>query len=187
MTSSLSTFRLADHPAAGHHPGPHPVLRRRSGPAPDEGRSGPAPGRTRAAATGYLLLAAAAAAPAMAGQPVAPGRPAPWQAEAPVPAVRHESVFSTYRPHVDTPVGDWRAANEAVNRIGGWRAYGREAGAPLQPLPPVGPARPAAGAMPPGTDRGPAAPAEPSAAPPARGAHAGHGAHSPAPAAEGSR
>lgn len=104
-----------------------------------------------------------------------------------MPAVRHESAFSTYRPHVDTPVGDWRAANEAVNRIGGWRAYGREAGAPLQPLPPVWPARPAAGATPPGTDRGPAAPAEPSAAPSARGAHDRHGAPPLAPAAGGSR
>ena len=104
-----------------------------------------------------------------------------------MPAVRHESAFSTYRPHVDTPVGDWRAANEAVNRVGGWRAYGREAGAPLQPLPPVAPTRPGAGATPPGTDRSPVAPAQPSAAPPARGGHDGHGAHSPAPAAGGSR
>jgi hypothetical protein len=143
MSSSLSRPRLADRPAAAHAPDPRPARRRCSPRAPDEGRSGPTLRWGRLPAAGCLLLAVAAAAPAGAGGPSSPGRPVPWQAEAPVPAVRHESAFSAYRPHVDTPVGDWRAANEAVNRIGGWRAYGREAGAPLQPLPPVGPARPA--------------------------------------------
>jgi hypothetical protein len=186
MTSSLSTPRPADRSAGVHASGPREqaLLRRCSPPAPGPGRN---PGRARIGSTGCLLLAVMAAAPAVAGGPSSPGRAAPWQAEAPVPAVRHESAFSTYRPHVDTPVGDWRAANEAVNRIGGWRAYGREAGAPLQPLPPVAPTRPGAGATPPGTDRSPVAPAQPSAAPPARGGHDGHGAHSPAPAAGGSR
>lgn len=151
MTPPLATLRPVDGLTSGHSPSlhSHTSLRRR---LDLRGRSARAPGRGasfRASLQGlagpaaWLMLAALAAAPAAASGPAAPARPAAWQAEAPVPAVRHESAFSTYRPHVDTPVGDWRAANEAVNRIGGWRAYGREAGAPLQPLPPVGPARPA--------------------------------------------
>lgn len=93
----------------------------------------------------WLALVAASALAACASAPPAPApddgpslRAQPWQAEAPVPAPAHVSAFATYRPHVDQPVGDWRAANEAVLRAGGWRAYGREAEAPLQPLPPLG-------------------------------------------------
>jgi hypothetical protein len=91
----------------------------------------------------WLTIAVASALAACSSAPPAPDtgpppRALPWQAEAPVPAPAHVSAFATYRPHVEQPVGDWRAANEAVLRAGGWRAYGREAEAPLQPLPPLG-------------------------------------------------
>jgi hypothetical protein len=49
-------------------------------------------------------------------------------------------------------VGSWREANDTVNRIGGWRAYAREAKPPESPPPAangtaaaVAPAKPAAG------------------------------------------
>ena len=86
MTSSLSTPRPADRFAGAHASGPREqaLLRRCSPPAPGPGRN---TGRARIGSTGCLLLAVMAAAPAVAGGPSSPGRAAPWQAEAPVPAV----------------------------------------------------------------------------------------------------
>lgn len=37
------------------------------------------------------------------------------------------SAFSTYRTFVDEPVANWKSANDTVARIGGWRAYAKEA------------------------------------------------------------
>ncbi len=65
------------------------------------------------------LLAGAAAAPA------AP--PDPLDAAAAVPPLRHASVTASHRPLVEPPVAPWKASNDTVGRIGGWRAYTREA------------------------------------------------------------
>lgn len=46
----------------------------------------------------------------------------------PVPAF--ESVFKGYRPFSDEKTAPWKEANDTVGRIGGWRAYAREAHAP---------------------------------------------------------
>ena len=54
----------------------------------------------------------------------------PLDARAPVPPLIHESSLSQYRKLTDEPVISWREANETVNRIGGWRAYSREANEP---------------------------------------------------------
>jgi len=41
----------------------------------------------------------------------------------------HTSSFAAYRRHAEAePIG-WREANDTVARIGGWRAYAREAAA----------------------------------------------------------
>lgn len=77
--------------------------------------------------------------------------------EAQVPAATYRSPFADYRAFGDEPVGNWRAANDEVGRIGGWRAYAREAQAP--------------GATP------PASAAVPSKSPPGRNANGAHGAH----------
>ncbi|MCB1996202.1 MAG: hypothetical protein H6933_02285 [Burkholderiaceae bacterium] len=79
----------------------------------------------RAAIRALPLLAAAcwhAAATA--------GRPDPTNVDADVPPLKHQSALQRYRPLGETPLKSWRAANEAVARIGGWRAYLREATAP---------------------------------------------------------
>jgi hypothetical protein len=34
--------------------------------------------------------------------------------------------FDQYRPWRDSPVADWRQANERVGEVGGWRTYLRE-------------------------------------------------------------
>jgi hypothetical protein len=57
-------------------------------------------------------------------------RPDPADPAVPVPLAVHRSALAgTSAPPVDAPT-PWRSANETVNRIGGWRAYAREAAAP---------------------------------------------------------
>jgi hypothetical protein len=41
-------------------------------------------------------------------------------------ASSYQSVFTGYRRFADEPTQDWKAANERVARIGGWRAYAAE-------------------------------------------------------------
>jgi hypothetical protein len=95
----------------------------------------------RALVAALIWLPAAAAA-----------RPDPLDPEAPVPPLTHASALTAAPSLSETPVGSWREANDTVNRIGGWRAYAREA-KPPESLPPaatgtpaaVAPAKPAAG------------------------------------------
>jgi hypothetical protein len=88
--------------------------------------------------------------------------PGERQADAPRPAYR--SAFSLYRPWHDQAVGDWRALNDRVGRIGGWRTYLREAQEPEPREAGAAPAAPAAGAT----------PAAPSPAQPGVGTHGPH-------------
>ncbi len=56
-------------------------------------------------------------------------RPAdPLDPRAAVPTLRHVPGFAGYLRYAEQPVGDWRDANEATRRAGGWRAYAREIG-----------------------------------------------------------
>lgn len=48
----------------------------------------------------------------------------------PAPVLTFRSAFSNYKMMTDEPVGNWRALNDAVGRIGGWRAYLNEAQQP---------------------------------------------------------
>jgi hypothetical protein len=64
----------------------------------------------------------------------------------PAPAPQQPSIFDRYqRFNTDTPLLDWRSANQTVQQIGGWRAYAREAAAaakqaqPATPIPPTTP------------------------------------------------
>ena len=86
-----------------------------------------------------LLMAAAQAS----AQPPAPGAD-PLDPRAEVPSASHRSVLAGYRRHVDQPPASWKEVNETVNRIGGWRAYAREAQRPDAPAAAVpAPAQPA--------------------------------------------
>lgn len=58
---------------------------------------------------------------------LAQARPQPLDPSAPVPAVAYRSPLSEYQAYRASEVGAWRDANETVTRIGGWRAYAREA------------------------------------------------------------
>ena len=57
-------------------------------------------------------------------------RPDPLDAQASVPASGYRSPLAQYRRLGDDPPVAWREANDTVTRIGGWRAYAREAQQP---------------------------------------------------------
>ena len=76
--------------------------------------------------SGWLAPAALAVAGAVC-HPVVANSVDPLDPKAKVSALVYESSLARYRPYRDAkPIG-WREANETVNRIGGWRAYAREA------------------------------------------------------------
>lgn len=89
----------------------------------------------------------------------------PLDASAAVPPFVYRSTFDSYRNLAEPAPLGWREANDVVGRIGGWRAYAREASAaqaaeaPALTVAPV-PGQPAPAPAP--------APAQP----------AGHGGHS---------
>jgi hypothetical protein len=56
-------------------------------------------------------------------------------APTPVPAkekhlLGFKSTFDQYKPYTDEKAAAWKAANDEVGRIGGWRAYLKEANEP---------------------------------------------------------
>lgn len=109
-------------------------------------------------ACGVALLMASATlwpAPSALAQTASPGatsssapvgrsvRPDPLDPGAKVPALSHRSAFEGYRPNAEVAVGTWKEANDTVHRIGGWRAYAKEASQTDAPLAPA--ATPASG------------------------------------------
>jgi hypothetical protein len=123
----------------------------------------------------FLLIACATGLLAAAGVAIAQtptsgtARPDPLDPNAPVPALDVPSSLSSYRAWGETQPLSWQRANDDVSRIGGWRAYLRQAQAPDAEPQPVQPAAPPADAT-----TQPAAPAI--ARPPAAG-HSGHHRH----------
>ena len=75
-------------------------------------------------ALGFILLAASAGA--IAQSTAGSGRPDPMDARAPVPPTVHQSPFAHYRPFAAEVLGPWKAVNDEVGRIGGWKVYARE-------------------------------------------------------------
>ncbi len=63
-----------------------------------------------------LAAGAALAAPAEKNQ----ANPLPTK-------LQYTSALATYRGYTDQTVQPWREANDQVGRIGGWRAYAKEA------------------------------------------------------------
>ncbi|MEZ5603232.1 MAG: hypothetical protein R3E41_03235 [Burkholderiaceae bacterium] len=106
--------------------------------------------RIRPSLPATLLAACTAIVPALsAAQSAAPpavshSKADPLDASAEVPAVRVRSSFAGYHGLADEKVGSWREANDTVGRIGGWKAYAREAAQPDAPTQADAPERPAA-------------------------------------------
>ncbi len=76
-------------------------------------------------------------------QSAAGKRADPLDSSAAVPPLVFQSTLGGYQRHAEQPVGSWREANETVNRVGGWRAYAREAGRPDAPATNNAPSKPA--------------------------------------------
>jgi hypothetical protein len=72
-----------------------------------------------------LIVSAAGAAAEPADKPAGPA-----DASVRVPAIKYESAFAGYRPLHTEALIPWKAANDEVGRIGGWRVYAREAREP---------------------------------------------------------
>lgn len=86
-------------------------------------------------------------------------RPDPADPKVSVPPVIYVSPLRQYQPLGDEQVTSWKAANELVEKIGGWRVYSKEA---QEPAPGAGqPARTVQ-------------PSAPQTKPPAQGGHSGH-------------
>ncbi len=101
------------------------------------------------------VRAASAAAAASAPKPTTPlaaavasSAPAPVERTQTAPGV-YRSALEGYQPYSDDKMVSWREANDTVGKIGGWRAYAKEA-AEVQGQPghaaPAAPAAPAASA-----------------------------------------
>jgi len=88
---------------------------------------------------GLLAAAWLAAAAGTHAQPASPADAAsaadPLQPGAAVPPLVYTSPLARYRAAREVEVVSWREANDTVARIGGWRAYAREAGQPEAPVP----------------------------------------------------
>lgn len=54
----------------------------------------------------------------------------PGNAMTDLPIAVYQSALTGYRSFRDEKVSSWRASNDEVARIGGWRAYAREARQP---------------------------------------------------------
>lgn len=87
-----------------------------------------------------IATAAPTASPAQERTATAVARPHPADAAASVPKALHRSALAGYRRHAEPEAKPWRQANDDVARIGGWRAYAREAAE----APPAAPTAPAA-------------------------------------------
>ena len=51
----------------------------------------------------------------------------PAVAEAPEP---YRSAFEGYQPYTEEKITNWKAANDTVDQIGGWREYAKQAQQP---------------------------------------------------------
>jgi len=75
-------------------------------------------------------LLAALSSQAQTADPASAAQTRPNNAMADAPVVRYQSALDGYRAFQDEKVLSWQASNDNVARIGGWRAYAREAREP---------------------------------------------------------
>ena len=59
--------------------------------------------------------------------------------QTPVQRLMFHSVLTQYKPYTEEKASAWKAANDEVARIGGWRTYLKEAQEPESVEPPVKP------------------------------------------------
>lgn len=54
-------------------------------------------------------------------------QPAPAASQVQATPGEYRSAFEDYQPYSETKMVPWKAANDTVGRIGGWRVYAKEA------------------------------------------------------------
>lgn len=86
-----------------------------------------------------LVLLPLGASVARAQAPASPPAAAPAATTSAAPAA-FRSALEDYRPYTEEKTVNWKEANDSVGRIGGWRAYAKEAAQPEPPAP-AAPAR----------------------------------------------
>lgn len=64
---------------------------------------------------------------------VAPANTAAPAAAANAGPPAYRSAFEGYQPYTDEKIVNWKEANDAAGRIGGWREYAKEASQPQAP------------------------------------------------------
>lgn len=78
----------------------------------------------------YLLLlpwmAVLSSTATVSAQPAPQVSPPPSQAGQ-APTANYRSTLEGYRPFTDEKILPWKQANDTVGKIGGWRAYAKEA------------------------------------------------------------
>jgi len=79
------------------------------------------------AASVFLIQPALAQAPAKTSSTSTSPRADPLDPRATVAPLIYRSTFQDYRPNTEAEVGSWKAANDRVGSIGGWRVYAKEA------------------------------------------------------------
>ncbi len=102
--------------------------------------------RVRLAAPAALAAAMALTGAAQAQSAQPPRSADPLNPRAAVPPPAYRSALHGYRTWAEVQATPWRAANDEVARIGGWRAYAREAQASAPTPTPAHPAASAAAA-----------------------------------------
>ena len=75
----------------------------------------------------HRWLLASAASALLAGAVHAQASAANLPTALPLAAAGSPSAFEGYKLYTDEPVANWKAANEAVAKIGGWREYAKQA------------------------------------------------------------
>jgi hypothetical protein len=82
-----------------------------------------------------------------------------------------KSTLEKYKPYTDEKIAPWKASNDEVGKIGGWRAYLKEANEPDTPPASKAPASVAPATSPATTSPATVAPSRPA------NPHAGHAGH----------
>ncbi|MFA6313365.1 MAG: hypothetical protein WCV99_10670 [Sterolibacterium sp.] len=87
--------------------------------------------RTITLLTGLLAALSVQAQPEVADPASTPKtQTRPTSAMPHMPEMDYQSALSKYRAFQDEKISSWKASNDNVARIGGWRAYAREASEP---------------------------------------------------------
>ena len=118
----------------------------------------------------FAILFAASATVALSLSGASIAAPDPTDEKNTVPPVLYQSPFRDYKPLGEDKAIPWKAANDEVGRIGGWRAYAKEAQDAAASVNSAAPAAAAKATLP------PVKPAMESPAKPKPG-HEGHGQH----------